>query len=345
MVQAKRALEVIAAISSRENLTEADINIELSAIDPEKINQLQLIGVVIEDTSGPRIRYSGFSFRAPYSHAPKLGRVCGGGSGSGAFFELLQKSDWLAQTDASPYQVAHGLLGALINEEYRTGKTIGNRWGGGFEAVTFLTDSGRLEKIGDILHTFWSVREREHETLWLLPFFYKTAYWQDVLILRSATVENARGDILKLKSDDMTLVAPTLKDIGDYNTSELEQIDFSYRAVCCHVFIEKSSGYDLELVIDQRKGGARIAISFRSIRRALAVVRLLAELDQRAVEYGRRNITSFALGSAVTFKPLRELGRTGSRAAAYRTFGGFNSLTVVDLLVSKLKNYDEAPFV
>src|ERR1700677_3216916 len=39
-VQAKRALEVIAAISAQEGLTEADIKLELKAIDPEKINHL-----------------------------------------------------------------------------------------------------------------------------------------------------------------------------------------------------------------------------------------------------------------------------------------------------------------
>ena len=203
-IQARRALQVIEAISSRKDLTESAIKDELSAIEPEKIDHLQPIGLILEGSNGPRVRYSGFSLGAPYAHIHNFGRVCGAGSGSSAFFELLQKGDWL-QRDANVYQVAHGLLGALTNEEYRTGNTIANRWGGGFEALTFSTYSGRFEKVGNVLHTFWKIKDGASDTLGLLPFLYKTTYWRDVLILRTASVESRQDGTLKLKTNDVTL--------------------------------------------------------------------------------------------------------------------------------------------
>jgi hypothetical protein len=252
-IQAKRALGVIADISAKEGLTEADIRTELSAIDPEKIDNLQLIGLVLEDASAPTVRYSCFAMNTPFVNIPDFGRICGAGSGAPAFFDLLQQGNWLAQAEATSYMVAHGLLGALTNQEYRTGNTIANRWGGGFEALTFSTGSGRFEKITDVLHTFWKVRDGDHDSLGLLPFFYKTTYWHDVLVLRTASVEQVEGGILNLKTNDVTLVTPLIKNIDEYDLTELGEVDFSYRAVCCHVLIEKGSNRDLELIVDQRQ--------------------------------------------------------------------------------------------
>jgi hypothetical protein len=252
-IQAKRALEVISAISTQDSLTQADIERELRAVDQEKINQLQLVGLVIEDTTGPNVQYSVFAMNAPFMDVPNFGRVCGAGSGASAFFELLQKGNWLAQANANAYMVAHGLLGALTNQEYRTGNTIANRWGGGFEALTFSSNSKRLEKIRDVLHTFWVVKDEHDDAIGMLPFFYKTTYWHDVLILRTASVEQLRDDTFNLKTNDITLIPPVLKSIEDYDRSELGEVDFSYRAVCCHVLIEKESNRDLELIVDQRQ--------------------------------------------------------------------------------------------
>ncbi len=254
-IQAKRALEVISRISAQDGLTQADIEHELRAVDQEKINQLQLVGLVIEDTTGPNIQYSVFAMNAPFMDVPNFGRVCGAGSGASAFFELLQNGNWLAKANANAYMVAHGLLGALTNQEYRTGNTIANRWGGGFEALTFSSNSKRLEKVRDVLHTFWLVKDEDDESLRMLPFFYKTTYWHDVLILRTASVEQLKDDTFNLKTNDITLIPPLLKRIEDYDCSELGEVDFSYRAVCCHVLIEKESDRDLELIVDQRQSG------------------------------------------------------------------------------------------
>ena len=285
-LQAKRALEVIAAISSRQGLTEADIKLELNAIDPDKIDQLQLVGLIIEDQNGTNVKYSGFSLQAPFIEIRNLGRVCGAGSGASAFFELLQKGDFLGQPDANVYQVAHGLLAALTNEEYRTGNTIANRWGGGFEALTFSPRSREFEKIGDILHTFWKIKEGEDDTLGLLPFFYKTAYWRDALVLRTAWAEDIRDNYLTLKFNDITLIPPLLKNIEEYDIAELGEIDFSYRAVCCHVLIEKTDGRDLLFIADQRQARQDIIFSVDQAGGPLQLTEYLPNIIRERLTFG-----------------------------------------------------------
>lgn len=189
-IQAERAVRVIAAISSRPNLTATDILTELEVIDRAAIDRLQLVGLVLEGVTDTTISSSLFSVRVPSAQISNIGEVRAAGSGREAFLQLLQRTDWLAQPDANQYQVAHGLLGALTNEEFRTGNTIANRWGGGFEALTFSQESGRFEKIGDVLHTFWNITEHSDSQISLFPYFYKTAYWQDALVLRTASLDS-----------------------------------------------------------------------------------------------------------------------------------------------------------
>ena len=54
-------------------------------------------------------------------------------------------------------------------------------------------------------------------------------------------MEQLRDDTFNLKTNDITLIPPVLKSIEDYDRSELGEVDFSYRAVCCHVLIEKKN--------------------------------------------------------------------------------------------------------
>lgn len=247
--QAERALRVLTAISDRPSL-DADMVIdELEAIR-DKINQLQLIGLVLGDVKGSIVNYSCFAVGVPAEHIPNFGSVRVAGSGRDAFLRLLQKAPWTADESANGYQIAHGLLAALTNEEFRTGSTILDRWGGGFEALVYSPLSQRFEKVGDVLHTFWRTTEDSGGPLSMLPYFYKTTYWKDALILRSATLDLSTGT--KLKTNDTTLVPPLLKRVEDYDPAQLGAIDFSYRAVCCHVLIEKPHNSDVLFLIDQR---------------------------------------------------------------------------------------------
>jgi hypothetical protein len=164
---------------------------------------------------------------------------------------MLQKGDFLAQTNANEYRVAHGLLAVLTNEEYGTGNTIANRWGGGFEALT--ARSGRLEKVKDVLHTAWEIGS--DDSIGIFPsFFYKTTYWRDALVLRTASFESIQDNKLVLKTNELKLIPPLLKEIHDYDPAELGSVDFSYRALCCHVRLKKPSNRVM-FFIEERESG------------------------------------------------------------------------------------------
>ena len=66
-------------------------------------------------------------------------------------------------------------------------------------------------------------------------------------------MEQLKDDTFNLKTNDITLIPPLLKRLEDYDCSELGEVDFSYRAVCRHVLIEKELNHDLELIVDQRQ--------------------------------------------------------------------------------------------
>ena len=139
-VQAKRALRILADVSSRQNLTRTDIEMELKAIDPDGIDKLQLIGLLVTDVRGATVAASTFSWGVPRTDVPRLGTVYAAGTGADEFILLLGEADWTLGGTANELQVAHLILGELVNMEYRRGGTIENRWGGGFEAVTFASD-------------------------------------------------------------------------------------------------------------------------------------------------------------------------------------------------------------
>jgi hypothetical protein len=278
LIQAERALRIIAQMSIRPDVTADRIISELEAVERSAIDQLQLIGLVLEEVTSTTATSSLFSIRVPPVSLDNIGNVFAAGSGRDAFFQLLGRANWLS-SGAIAYHVAHGLLAALTNEEFRTGNTIFNRWGGGFEALTYSPASACFEKIGDILHTFWAVSEIAGDTIGFLPFFYKTTYWRDALVLRTASLEGA-----KLKTNDINLIPPLLNDIADYNLADLGSVDFSYRAVCCHVLIEKAAGRDLLLVVDQREARQDVLFTLDGSRGELHISDYLPSIIREQLE-------------------------------------------------------------
>jgi hypothetical protein len=253
MDEAERALRVLSRVSTRSNLDIGDIGRELNAIDQQQIAHLQLVGTLLGDAQGTMRVAHCFTLGVKPTNIPSLGPVFAAGTGRDFFLNMLKKSNWTNYGRGSEFQVAHVLLAALTNEEYRTGSTILNRWGGGFEAVTCSQLRGRFEKVGDILHTFWKMREHEDDSLAFTPMFYKTTYWRDALIIHSAQLEETRTDTFRLISNDLILVPPLLKQIGDYDLTEYGNADFSYRAICCHIVIEKSDNRDLLFFVEQHE--------------------------------------------------------------------------------------------
>jgi len=250
MIVAERALGALSRLSTRPSLDIDDISRELNAID---LAHLQLVGMLLGPAQGNMHTAHCFTLGVKPINIASLGTVFAAGTGRDALLGLLSKTDWTISNTGNEFQVAHALLGALTNEEYRTGRTILNKWGGGFEAVTCSQLTGKFEKVSDVLHTFWKMHEHEDHPLDFIPSFYKTTYWRDALIIRSARFEEVDTASFQLVSNDLTLIPPLLKQVSDYNLTEFGKADFSYRAICCHVLIEKSDNSDLLFFIEQRE--------------------------------------------------------------------------------------------
>ena len=261
IVQAERAIQVLAGISSREDLTLDDIGHELMAIDQTRINNLQLVGLLLGEVKGDAVRASLFRLGVLPTEIKTLGPVYAAGSGRNDFLRFIDKTDWSKSATGNEFQVAHALLGGLVNEELRTGNTIANRWGGGFEAVTFSKEAGGFQKVGDILHTFWSVNA-ESLAMQFRPMFYKTTYWRDALIIRYARFDEISPRTFKLSVNDLELVPPLLRRAEDYDLAALGPVDFSYKALCCHVAIEKANSRDLMIFVEHRAPAREVALQF-----------------------------------------------------------------------------------
>jgi len=289
-VQAERALKVLLAACARQKLDKTDIQAELEAIDPDQIDELQLIGMLVTDVNGTTITGSPFSWGVPRTEVPGLGTVYAAGTGKEEFIRRLSVADWTAGNTANEFQVAHALLGDLVNMEYRQGGTIENRWGGGFEAVFFASDSGRFQKIGDILHTFWTIDADSLDRIQFAPMFYKTTYWRDALIIRHARFDAIADRTFQLKMNSLELIPPLLKDAKDYNLDELGSVDFSHKALCCHVSIEKPDGRAVMQLILPSNPGQTVELEFYG-KDSSGRMHIPAELSKIILEEARARLS------------------------------------------------------
>jgi hypothetical protein len=201
-IEATRALGALSRLAQRRDaLCIDEIGSELNVIR-DVIPRLQLIGVLLGKRRGAERAAHCFALGVQPIEVPYFGRVFATGSGRDFFLNMLPKSDWTHSGTGSDFQVAHVLLGALTNEDYRTGQSILGRWGGGYEAVTCSQQTGRFEKVGNILHTFWTLHAA-NGSIDFSPMFYKTAYWQDALLIRAVRFDDLRT--FKLAYNDLTL--------------------------------------------------------------------------------------------------------------------------------------------
>ena len=278
--QAERALGVLTRLSSRSNLVLSDIQNELMAIDQTRINELQLIGILIRDVKGAEVHASVFRLNVPPVQSRLFGKIHVAGSGKQTFLEILDRgSDWSSGTN-NEFQAAHAILGALVNEESKGARTIAERWGGGFEAVTFSKEAGRLQKVGDILHTFWRLNINATETIEFVPAFYKTTYRQDAFVIRWALGER-QAQAFQIAREGLLVVPPMLKQPHDDKLDELGEVDFSYRVIACHVEIERSNGRAYMMYVDGHDPENEPWLRFDSNLRRLHIE---GELSRRIIE-------------------------------------------------------------
>lgn len=127
-----------------------------------------------------------------------------------------------------------GVLASLLNYELSTGQSIDERWGGAFETVSFARRTGRIEKLDNVLHTFWSWRD--DGKIDFQTRFYVARYFDELFVLQSAEYEVGEDySIKRLKSNRLRLVPSLLRPVRDGDLANIGHVDFSYDHVCCHV--------------------------------------------------------------------------------------------------------------
>ncbi|MEH2626965.1 hypothetical protein V1292_005020 [Bradyrhizobium sp. AZCC 1719] len=259
--QAERALRVLREVAKKPNVTGADVQEELSAIDPDQIKDLSLVGNLLQAVNGDEIRCTTFGCNIIAESVAGFGEVQAAGSGARTFIGMLQRSGPLPST-ANDVSAVLPVLGTLLNYELSTAQSIEERWGGAFETVGFSQRTGRLEKLDNVLHTFWMWRD--DGTIDFQPRFYLARYFDDLLVLRSAEYEthgspaHGRNPIKRLKSNKVRLVPSLLKEVMDGDLVKIGHVDFSYDYICCHVWFRGAQGRvtpRAAMVVGGRRGG------------------------------------------------------------------------------------------
>jgi hypothetical protein len=236
--QAKRALEVLREVAKKPDVILTDVWDELSAIDPDRIKGLRLVGHLLQAVNGDQISSSVFGLNAIAENVAGFGEVQVAGSGARTFIRMLHRNGPLPSTANDPWTVLP-VLGTLLNYELSTGQSIDERWGGAFETVSFSQRTGRLEKLDNVLHTFW--KWRDDGKIDFQPRFYLARYFDELLVLRSAEYEAHENPahenpIKRLKANKLRLVPSLLRPVRDDDLVKIGHVDFSYDHICCHVW-------------------------------------------------------------------------------------------------------------
>jgi len=128
-LQAERALKVLREVAKKPDVTLADVQEGLSAIDPDQIKGLSLVGSLLRAVDGDQIQCSVFGHNAIAENVTGFGEVQAAGSGGRTFIEMLQRNRPLP-SKANDAWAAFSVLGTLLNYELSTGRSIDERWGG-----------------------------------------------------------------------------------------------------------------------------------------------------------------------------------------------------------------------
>ena len=132
--QGERALKVLREVAKKPDVTLADIQEEISAIDPDQIKDLSLVGSLLRAVNGNQISSTLFGRNAIAESVTGFGEVQTAGSGARTFIEMLKRNEPLPSTANDPWTVL-AVLGTLLNHELSTGQSIDERWGGAYSEL------------------------------------------------------------------------------------------------------------------------------------------------------------------------------------------------------------------
>lgn len=171
-------------IIGSNNHINPDINI-IKSITDEISPDLQIIGMLMENG-----RYHWFSKNCKPVELSTMdaSEVFIGGTGAQKFKQFSEYLD-LKTAEGNPstrnllLARALGMIGVLLSEEIRTGSTIEDSFGAGYEIV-FIDENNCFKKLSDITFLFWNVnKEKELGENSLSPILIKKYFYDNEHLL------------------------------------------------------------------------------------------------------------------------------------------------------------------
>lgn len=242
--QAREIIRSIAELEKCNRLTFSTLDELIDASKSKIKDSVALIGVLItKDERGEIVGLEWFDFNGDL----RTGTVGGtfydimvAGTGKTTFLRLLndllptfeKNGDLLAHAD----QIAASLISTFFPNEIMTGGNLMEWWGGAFEIATFNADAKAIQKVSDILFTFWRVVPGKTDSveLALVPRFIKQGYFSDALVVQDLKAEITNG---KLQQPILHthMVLPILKAKEDYDFNLAELGNFSHKMLCAFI--------------------------------------------------------------------------------------------------------------
>ena len=255
--QAKDFIEVLSFIANEKKLDRNLIERTLSSIEPNRIDRIQFIGLMIELHPTDPDKFLLFNF---FSNSLKKKQYRGSitaisaGSGSQDFEELMSAFNWRIlhrqRKKFNPFALLNfaglAISSHFMGSEFLTGSNLGKAWGGGIEIVS--CQNGQLRKLDHIGHIFIvvdEVKKSGKRRILVRNKFVKYQYYEDLLLIR--VIETVPQKSKNLKSmDTVFVILPATKSINDVNLKDIPIPTFKSKNLLCH--IQQKGKFSLPIV-------------------------------------------------------------------------------------------------
>ena len=132
--------------------------------------------------------------------------------------------------------------GILTFDELTTANPLGNLFGGGYEVGLF--EGTRFRKMDDVTYLFWRVGRNENGFgVALTPtVVLRMSYVNDLLVIRTLETEMVSAEIFKIARDDMHVVGPVYRDVGQTEIEEMARPKLDSTWLCNFFAVDRGDG-------------------------------------------------------------------------------------------------------
>lgn len=242
-------LEKLQGIAEHPDLSVELIDNIVKSMDSAELNKLQAIGIIAkqdpQDQNGTFV--TGFYINSPVHYGEEFGDVCVGGSGGDSFVKFLgqMRGAFSGKVEGHKNDQAQSvgltLAGVLAGSDTQYGENLLERWGGGFEVVTYNGETGVFCKTGDIIHLFFDsdVVDIASVSVRMRPYVSKVFYIDGLYFNRIVEFCVGENGKATFKRNELMCVTPVLYDKENPHIDiGSVKADFSCNYICCHTSVK-----------------------------------------------------------------------------------------------------------